>query len=166
MAQDFVGATNINLLHPAGQFGTRLAGGADAASPRYIFTYLSPLSRLIFPEVDDDLLEYLDEDGQKIEPKCYYPIIPLILCNGSQGIGTGWSTYIPPHSPRDVLEFVRAKLNETTPPLIKPWVRGFKGRIDYKEDKTGYRTTGLCEKISNKSVLISELPVRCYLFQY
>ena len=40
LAQNFVGSNNINLLQPIGQFGTRLAGGKDAASPRYIFTML------------------------------------------------------------------------------------------------------------------------------
>ena len=53
MAQDFVGSNNINLLTPSGQFGTRLMGGSDAASPRYIFTHLSPFARLLFPDVDD-----------------------------------------------------------------------------------------------------------------
>jgi DNA topoisomerase-2 len=43
MAQDFVGSNNINLLLPNGQFGTRLQGGKDSASERYIFTQLSPL---------------------------------------------------------------------------------------------------------------------------
>ncbi len=35
LAQDFVGSNNINLLFPAGQFGTRLQGGKDAASARW-----------------------------------------------------------------------------------------------------------------------------------
>ena len=46
MAQDFVGSNNLNLLQPLGQFGTRLQGGKDAASARYIFTKLSPLAHL------------------------------------------------------------------------------------------------------------------------
>ena len=58
MAQDFVGSNNINVLMPSGQFGTRLQGGADAASPRYIFTYLSPLTRTLFDESDDAILKY------------------------------------------------------------------------------------------------------------
>lgn len=40
LAQDYVGSNNINLLLPCGQFGTRLQGGKDSASPRYIFTML------------------------------------------------------------------------------------------------------------------------------
>lgn len=59
MAQDFVGSNNINLLTPSGQFGTRLMGGSDAASPRYIFTHLSPLARLLFPDVDDMVSKYI-----------------------------------------------------------------------------------------------------------
>jgi DNA topoisomerase-2 len=86
MAQDFVGSNNINLLVPSGQFGTRLAGGSDAASPRYIFTQLSPIARTLFPEVDDALLTYREDDGQIIEPEFYCPIIPLLLVNGASFI--------------------------------------------------------------------------------
>ena len=71
MAQNFPGANNINVLEPIGQFGTRLQGGKDAASARYVFTSLSPITRAIFPEHDDALLSYLDDDGQRIEPEWY-----------------------------------------------------------------------------------------------
>ena len=76
MAQTFVGSNNIALLHPAGQFGTRLLGGKDAASPRYIFTKLPALTRLIFHPDDDAPAEYLEDDGQSIEPRHYMPVIP------------------------------------------------------------------------------------------
>jgi DNA topoisomerase-2 len=69
LAQDFVGSNNVNLLHPSGQFGTRLQGGKDAASARYIYTRLSKLTRHIFNENDDVLLTYLNEEGQSIEPE-------------------------------------------------------------------------------------------------
>ena len=85
MAQDFVGANNINLLVPSGQFGTRMTGGTDAASPRYIFTHLTPVARCLFPEDDDVLLTRREDDGQLIEPEYYCPVIPLLLINGSQG---------------------------------------------------------------------------------
>lgn len=95
MAQNYVGSNNLPLLEPLGQFGTRLQGGKDSASPRYIFTKLSPLTRAIYHPADDDLLKYLNDDGQSIEPEWYMPIIPMVLLNGSEGIGTGWSTSIP-----------------------------------------------------------------------
>lgn len=95
MAQNFVASNNINLLLPIGQFGSRNMGGKEAASARYIFTSLSPVTRTLFPEADDPVLDYLEEEGQSIEPNFYLPIIPLTLVNGCEGIGTGWSTSIP-----------------------------------------------------------------------
>jgi DNA topoisomerase-2 len=149
MAQDFPGSNNINLLEPRGQFGTRMAGGKDAASPRYIFTCLSPVARLLFPEVDDPQLGNMEDDGVIIEPNFFCPIIPLVLINGVQGIGTGWSSNIPSHHALDVLEHVRAKMNNATNlPEIKPWVRGFDGLLEIKEDNSGYRSSGIA-KVSN-----------------
>ena len=48
----------------------------------------------MFPEDDDHVLQYLEDDGQLVEPAHYYPIIPMVLVNGAQGIGTGWSTEV------------------------------------------------------------------------
>merc|ERR1719476_1286281 len=90
MAQDFVGSNNVNLLVPSGQFGTRIQGGSDHASVRYIYTRLAPLTRLIFSPLDDAVLEYLEEDGQQIEPRSYVPVLPMVLVNGATGIGTCW----------------------------------------------------------------------------
>ena len=92
MAQDFVGSNNVNLLMPNGQFGTRLQGGKDSASERYIFTKLNKITRTIYRKEDDDILDYLDDDGLSVEPIFYVPIIPMVLVNGSIGIGTGFST--------------------------------------------------------------------------
>lgn len=68
LAQNFVGSNNVNLLYPSGQFGTRLQGGKDAASARYIFTRLAPLTRTLYREEDDALLDYQFEEGSWIEP--------------------------------------------------------------------------------------------------
>ena len=129
MAQNFVGSNNINYLEPRGQFGTRLLGGKAAASARYVFTTLAPLTltRDIFNINDDNLLTYLDDDGQRIEPKWYIPIIPMVLVNGGEGIGTGWSTSIPNYNPKDIVANLLSLLRkaETGPhaPLV-PRLRG------------------------------------------
>lgn len=167
MAQDFVGSNNINLLVPSGQFGTRMTGGADAASPRYIFTYLSPLARLIFPEADDSLLRYREDDGQQVEPEFFVPIIPLLAVNGSQGIGTGWSTFIPPHNPMDIVDYIRYKLDDAEggeAPRIRPYSRGFSGEI--VNTPTGFLTIGKVRQVSKTSVIIDELPLRCWTSSY
>lgn len=84
LAQSFVGANNMNLLEPLGQFGTRLQGGKDAASARYIFTTLSDMTRKVFNASDNALLNYLNDDGVDIEPEWYTPIVPMVLVNGSE----------------------------------------------------------------------------------
>ena len=110
LAQNFVGSNNINLLVPNGQFGTRLQGGKDSASERYIFTLLNGITRQIFPHADDDILEYLNDDGLSVEPVFYAPIIPMILVNGSDGIGTGFSTKILSYNPIDIINWLRFTL--------------------------------------------------------
>lgn len=89
LAQDYVGGNNMNLLMPNGQFGTRDQGGKDHAAARYIFTELAPITRSVFPIADDNLMKYQMEDGKVIEPDWYMPVLPMILVNGAEGIGTG-----------------------------------------------------------------------------
>jgi DNA topoisomerase-2 len=95
LAQDYVGSNNLNLLLPNGQYGTRDQGGKDHASARYIFTEPAPITRTIFHPGDDPLHNYLKEDNDQIEPEWYMPVIPLVLINGAEGIGTGSSSPPP-----------------------------------------------------------------------
>jgi len=110
MAQDFCGANNVNTLMPVGQFGTRGQGGKDFASARYIFTNLNQQTRMLFPEQDGPIHEYMTDEGMNIEPAYYVPVIPLVLANGAEGIGTGWSSFIPQFSPLDIVQNIRKKL--------------------------------------------------------
>jgi DNA topoisomerase II len=162
MAQKFVGCGNINLLTPCGQFGTRLMGGKDAASPRYVFTKLEAITRAIFHPDDDPLLTYLDDDGQSIEPVSYVPVIPMVLVNGSEGIGTGWSTSIPTYNPREIIHNLRARINNDGSEIpLHPWYRGFTGEIKAKtgRDSHNYIVTGIIEQVDECTLVISELPV-------
>ena len=166
MAQDFVGSNNINFLEPIGQFGSRLQGGKDAAQSRYIFTKLNPITRTLFNEHDDVLCNYLDDDGQAIEPEYYYPILPSLLINGSQGIGTGYSTKIPMYNPLDLSRYIRRRLSgDDSPILIKPWYKGFKGKIESTSEKT-YITRGKYEVTKNNTVIINELPIGTWTESY
>lgn len=163
LAQNFVGSNNLNLLQPLGQFGTRLHGGKDSASPRYIFTMLrlvsslqilnnlkihtpvcilclrilgvacsviyfflptfcpsSPLARLVFPAVDDNLLKYNYDDNQRVEPEWYIPIIPTVLVNGAEGIGTGWASKLPNYDLREIINNIHRMLNGDDPlPMVR-----------------------------------------------
>jgi len=161
MAQNFVGSNNIALLVPSGQFGTRLMGGKDAASARYIFTRLAPITRIIYHPDDDALLDYQDDDGQSIEPIHYIPIIPMVLINGAEGIGTGWSTSVPNFNPRDIIKALRLRIQGELVPTLTPWYRGFNGTIVAK-DSTGttFTASGIAsvdEKL--ETFTITELPL-------
>ncbi|WJX39561.1 DNA topoisomerase 2 [Trifolium repens] len=166
MAQDFVGSNNINLLKPNGQFGTRNLGGKDHASSRYIYTELNTVTRCLFHEDDDKLLEYLNEDGKSIEPNWYIPIIPLVLVNGSEGIGTGWSSYIPNYNPREIIANVRRLLNEEEMVPMDPWYRGFRGTIEKSAKEGGYIVNGLVVEIDEQTFRITELPIRKWTQDY
>merc|ERR1712142_1195187 len=135
LAQNYVGSNNINLLQPIGQFGTRLSGGKDSASPRYIFTQLSPLARMIFHENDEPLLKNNYDDNLKIEPEWYIPIIPMVLVNGANGIGTGWMTKIPNFNPREIVANIRRLIRGDELKVMKPWFKGFKGTIEPLDDQ-------------------------------
>ena len=158
MAQDFVGSNNINLLMPNGQFGTRLQGGKDSASERYIFTNLNKITRFIFKKSDDAILHYLDDDGTPVEPIFYIPIIPIVLVNGAEGIGTGFSTKIPCFNPKDLIQYIRNVIQQKEPNrVLIPYYKGFKGTIE-QENESRFITKGNHTMKQNK-VEITELPI-------
>ena len=169
LAQDFVGSNNINLFKPNGQFGTRLKGGKDAASERYIFTQLNKLTRLIFRPEDDAILEYINDDGQLVEPRFYVPIVPMALVNGSKGIGTGFSTEILSYNPVDIINLLLCKLKgkEYSCDLI-PYYNNFKGTISevYSSKNKKYIVKGEYKKISDNKIQITELPIGTWTDDY
>ncbi|CAL8371464.1 unnamed protein product, partial [Boreogadus saida] len=165
LAQNFVGSNNINMLQPLGQFGTRINGGKDAASPRYIFTMLSPLARLLFPAVDSNLLKFLYDDNQKVEPEWYIPIIPLVLVNGAEGIGTGWACKLPNYDPREIVNNIHRMLSHQDPLPMLPRYKNFKGVI-HELGQNQYLVSGEISVIDKNTVEITELPVRTWTQAY
>jgi DNA topoisomerase-2 len=158
MAQDYVGSNNINLLMPCGMFGTRLMNGNDFASPRYIFTCLSHITRSLYMPDDDKILTYLDDDGTSIEPEMYCPILPMILINGCVGIATGFSTSIPCFNPLDISNNIKHLIHNEPMNDMIPWYRGFKGTIVMHKPNQ-WETQGILEQKSSKEWIIHELPI-------
>ena len=166
LAQNFVGSNNVNLLEPIGQFGSRLFGGKDSASPRYIFTNLSKNFKDLFNSEDFNLLDYLDDDGFSIEPRYYVPTLPVILINGAKGIGTGFSTDIPCFNPEDIKNRL-LKLTENEDCEIEeltPWYKGFTGKI-IKVENNKWTSHGTYEVKGNK-ITITELPIGTWIEDY
>jgi DNA topoisomerase-2 len=158
LAHNFTGSNNINLLEPCGQFGTRLMGGKDASQTRYIFTKLTKDARKLFDAKDDAVLKYLDDDGKPIEPEYYVPILPTVLVNGTEGIGTGFSCYVPPFNPKDICENIERAISGQPLKEMKPWFDKFKGRV-FKNEEGFWITEGVWSTNSaGTSIKITELP--------
>ncbi|CAJ0581570.1 unnamed protein product, partial [Mesorhabditis spiculigera] len=171
LAQDFVGANNVPLLLPIGQFGTRFTGGEDAASSRYIYTKLSPVTRLLFPAQDEPSLEFVVEEGQRAEPKWLCPVVPTVLLNGCEGLATGWSSSVPPYNPSDVIGNVRRLIQGKPTHKMIPHFRGFTGGIVAEEEPNSYKVQGVIRVLKihgpeRTRICITELPARVWTEDY
>lgn len=171
LAQTYVGSNNVNCLEPSGNFGSRLSGGKDSASARYIHTRLSPFARRVFSKLDEPNLEYQFDDGNLIEPKVYAPVIPMVLVNGADGIGTGWSTSIPNFHPMDIVENLKRRMGRLDPddseekpfvPMV-PWWRGWKGTPE-PEGPSKWRFNGIIQQDQDRpnEIHVTELPIRMW----
>jgi DNA topoisomerase-2 len=165
MAQDYCGSNNINLFTPNGQFGSRRLLGKDHASPRYIFTQLNSLTRLIFREEDEQILLLREEDGDIVEPYNYYPIIPMILVNGTEGIGTGYSTEIPPHNPSEIINNIRLYLDGKKMNDMVPWYNKYTGTIEKGKEKS-FNIRGKYTIKDENTLIITEIPISIGIESY
>lgn len=159
MAQDYSGSNNLNLLVPCGEFGSRTLKGNDASAPRYIHTKIDEIVNRIFPKADDPLLKYRDDDdGNPVEPVCFVPIIPMVLINGSEGTGVGFSSTVPLYNPKEIIDNLKLKLEGKPINELKPWYRDFTGYIE-KIDKDKYLSHGHYVQLDSTKIRVLELPI-------
>lgn len=158
MAQNFPGSNNLPLLDSKGFFGSRLMNGADHGQPRYIDVRLSRIVENIFPKIDDSLLKYVTEDNTEVEPVFYVPIIPLILINGSTGLGTGWRSEIPMHSIESAIKSTRNKLNGE-PIELRKHINGWFGEIEEKPKTIIYRGKFALDSEKSNVITVTEIPI-------
>jgi DNA topoisomerase-2 len=172
LAQDFLGSNQVPLLAAIGQFGTRLMGGKDAASPRYISSCLRHTAEVIFRKEDTHILRYLKEDGQTVEPEFYVPVLPMVLLNGGSGIGTGFSSEVPRFELEGVLcNLLRLSRGEIGVDEIVPLnvgFRGFRGSVRRRDDDpTAWEVEGACCLTDGgRAVRVGELPLGTWTTPY
>jgi DNA topoisomerase-2 len=166
MAQTFVGANNVNYFMPNGDFGSRMQGTSKHASERYIHTVLNPIVNNIFNPDDELVLNLIEDDGVKVEPIHYMPVIPMILVNGADGIGTGFSTKVCSHRLQDVCNAMIDRMNGKQFPKLQPYFRGFQGRI-IDLGNGSYETLGLYKIVPETNTIhILELPIGVWTDKY
>lgn len=169
MAADYpICGNNMNLLTPGGMYGNR--HGDDPASPRYVFTCCEAIASYVFPESDFPVLDMLECEGHVIEPACMVPVLPIVLCNGTSGVGTGWSSDVPCFDPRTIIEWCRLYNARTVsgspaPPLDPtPWIEGFRGKIGRVGDR--FVATGMVEQVDERTLRITDLPMPTNAFLF
>ena len=114
---------NLNPLTITGQHGS-LRDEKSISAPRYLYVKLSPWSKLY--KVDEDLLEYVFDEGQYLEPKNYLPIIPTVLTSRSEGMAPGYKFSTFSYNPIDIIDACLEilKTNKLQKTIIRPYVRG------------------------------------------
>jgi Type IIA topoisomerase (DNA gyrase/topo II, topoisomerase IV), A subunit len=155
LAQDHPGSNNYPLLGKEGQFGSRLS--AEASSPRYIKTWLHANWSRFFIPVDQEIVEHLYDDDDRIEPKFYIPIIPMVLINGASGVGNGFKSSILNYDIESVVKGLKEiiKYGKVKTPLL-PSINGFTGKIEKEGRQVTF--TGKLSIVHGTKILITELP--------
>lgn len=113
---------NLNPLLITGQHGS-LRDPKAVSAPRYLHVKLSPFAKIY--RIDEDLLEYVFDEGTYLEPVNYLPIIPTVLCSRAEGMAPGYKFSCFSYNPLDVIDAcIQYLQKEQIKVQIRPYVRG------------------------------------------
>lgn len=161
LAQDFAGSNNIPIFQKYGQFGDRLNKKPSAS--RYIKTKLSPFFRSLFRKDDDLIFEHMHSNGITVEPKYFMPLLPLVLVNGAEGMGTGHSCKIMSYNPDDIKSAILKLLDGKSlkSHTLLPWWRGFNGAVSRDRETGQISIEGLytIKEGRSSTITVTELPI-------
>ena len=166
LARDYIGGNNINILEPDGNFGSRFV--PEPSASRYIYTYKSSNFTKIFDPRDNAILEEQWFEGEKIEYKYYVPVLPLILINGSEGIGNGFAQKILPRNMQEIKEEIIKKLGDSkyVPKPLTPYFEGFNGTVKPNGETNKWIVEGTFERVGKTKIHITEVPIGYDLKSY
>ena len=159
MTADYVtSGNNIPLLQGDGNFGSRFI--QNAAATRYIFARQNSAINKIYLKDDTPLLDHQYFEGDKIEPKFYVPILPMLLVNGSEGMSIGFAQKILPRNPKDVIAWVNKRATGVQPrkPLVPYW-NGQDFTVEPGENPSQWIIKGAFERVSRNKIRVTSLPV-------
>ena len=128
MAQDFTFSNNYPLIDKKGYFGERME--TMAAASRYIECKLGKVAEILLFDDLNQVEMVPNYDEKFLEPAHLLPKLPLMLLNGSEGIGTGFSSTIPSFAHEDVVNAMIHHVKTGKTKQLKPWVRHFNQEIE------------------------------------
>lgn len=164
LAQDHAGSNNYPLLLKDGQFGN--SQDYSNSSTRYIFVARNELLDDMFNTFDREILNYLKYDGDNIEPEYFLPKLPLVIINGTKGIGNGYASDITTRSVANVSRYVRDFITngKADKDLLIPSYNGFNGTVDVVTPSS-FVIKGRIERVNTTTTIIKDLPPTSQ-FQY
>lgn len=160
LAANYVGANNYALLTGnSGGFGCRISSRPSAG--RYTRIKLSDISKKLFLDIDNNILERQFFEGQYIEPKFLMPILPVMFLNGTNGMSTGFSNELQPRNPHDLIEYIKKKLNGIDKPrmALLPWFKGHLGKVEFNSELQRNESFGVITRNNMTSYTITEIPI-------
>lgn len=156
-----VGGKQLPLLLPASNFGSRKEGGNDAAQPRYIQGKLNkPITQLLFPVEDYQLLDFHTDEGKRTEPMYFVPIIPLSIIESTEVPSHGWKIKIWNRDALSVINNVKKLIFKEDATLLPmpPCTHKWKGKIVYTPQEYSVGTY----VVNKNKIIITELPLRVW----
>lgn len=156
LAQEY--HNNLVPFQGEGQFGS-LRDPDSVGSPRYLYIKLSKYMNLIY-KTDYDLLEFVFDDGQYVEPTHYLPIIPTVLTNMAEGIAVGYAFHTMAYNPIDIIDACIEELNGSGKFVqIKPYLKDVpKSQWNLQEDGS-YLAIGSWKLNKSKDIMtVTDIP--------
>lgn len=154
LAQDYTFSNNYPLIDKKGYFGERME--TQAAAGRYIECKLGEVAKVILFDDMNQVEMVPNYDEKVLEPVSLLPKLPVMLLNGSEGIGTGFSSVIPSFNHKDIIKSMIQYIETGSPRKLKPWVRNYNEQVRVDKNKKIHFKMGFKE-ISGK-IYIVELP--------
>jgi DNA gyrase subunit A len=154
LAQDYTFSNNYPLIDKKGYFGERME--TQAAAARYIEAKLGDVAKVLLFDDMNQVQMVPNYDEKVMEPVGLLPKLPIMLLNGAEGIGTGFSSVIPSFHHKDIIASMISMVETGKPKRIKPWVRNYTEKVEV--EKGGKIRFPMGFKEAGGKIYISELP--------
>lgn len=154
LAQDYTFSNNYPLIDKKGYFGERME--TQAAAARYIECKLGEVAKVLLFDDMNQVEMVPNYDEKVMEPVALLPKLPIMLLNGAEGIGTGFSAVIPSFNHKDIINSMISYIETGVVKKIKPWVRNYVEKIEV--DKTGKIRYNMGISEIDGKIFITELP--------
>ena len=154
LAQDYTFSNNYPLIDKKGYFGERMETSAAAA--RYIECKLGKVAELLLFDDMNQVAMVPNYDEKVMEPVGLLPKLPIMLLNGAEGIGTGFSSVIPSFNHEDIIKSMISFVETGKIKKIKPYFRYYTEKVD--SDEKGRIITKMSFRQVGDKIFITEVP--------